>query len=171
MTVGIDSPAPEFTLLDQYRQSVTLSSYRGKHVLLLFYPFAFTGTCQGELCSVRDDLPRLQNDEVQVLTVSVDTPYSHRVWAEREGFDFPLLSDFWPHGKVAQDYGVFDERMGAALRGSFVIDPDGIVRWSVVNGPGEARDHGEYAAVLQRLGVDGTAGPGVAQVTSSAPGA
>jgi len=171
MTVGIGSAAPEFTLHDQYHQTVTLSSFRGKHVLLMFYPFAFSRTCQGELCLVRDDLPRLQNDEVKVLAVSVDTPYSLRVWAEQEGFDFPLLSDFWPHGKAAQDYGVFNERAGAAVRGTFLVDPEGIVRWSIVNGPGQARDHAEYAAVLQRFGIGGTAGLKDAQVTSSATGA
>ncbi|HZM84048.1 MAG TPA: redoxin domain-containing protein, partial [Candidatus Limnocylindrales bacterium] len=95
------SPAPDFTLRDQNNQEVRLSSFQGsRNVLLVFYPFAFTGTCQGELQAIRDN--PFNAATVQVLTVSVDTIYSHKIWAEREGFDFPLLADFWPHGEVAQ---------------------------------------------------------------------
>src|SRR4051794_27797569 len=99
--------APDFTLKDQNNEEVTLSSFRGqKAVLVLFYPFAFTGTCTGELCVIRDERPLFQSETVQTLTVSCDSVYSHKIFAEREGFDFPLLSDFWPHGAVSQAYGV-----------------------------------------------------------------
>ena len=145
--------APEFTLRDQNGQDVSLADFRGgKHVVLVFYPFAFTGTCQGELDAIRDELPRWQNDAVQVLTVSVDSVFSHRVWAEREGFTFPLLADFWPHGAVASDYGVLDERLGAAVRGTFLIDTSGVVRWKVVNGLVDARDHSAVLAAVAELG-------------------
>ncbi|MDQ6874360.1 MAG: peroxiredoxin [Actinomycetota bacterium] len=152
--VAVGQPAPDFTLLDQQGQQVSLSDYRGrKHVVLVFYPLAFTGRCEGELCSIRDDLPRFENDQVQVLTVSVDSAASHRVWAEREGFTFPMLSDFWPHGAVAKRYGVLEESLGYALRATFVIDREGIVRWSVVNGAGEVRDQSHWTAALADLGV------------------
>lgn len=153
MTVEVGDAAPDFMLRDQHGQEVSLSDFGGrKHVLLVFYPLAFTGTCQGELCSLRDDLPRFENDEVQVLTVSVDSSASHRVWAEREGFTFPLLSDFWPHGEVARRYAVFNERSGSALRGTFLIDKDGIVRWHDEAGR-TARDQSQWKAALAHLGV------------------
>lgn len=152
MAVEVGDKAPDFTLKSQDNEEVTLSSYQGQqNVVLIFYPLAFTGTCQGELCAVRDDLARLENDAVQVLTVSVDSPYSHKVWSQQQGFTFPLLSDFWPHGKVAQDYGVFNELAGIAVRGTFVIDREGVVRWKVVNAIPDARDQSAYLAALADL--------------------
>ncbi len=153
MSVAVGDLAPDFTMKDQHGQEVSLTDFRGrKHVVLVFYPLAFTGTCQGELCSLRDDLPRFENDDVQVLTVSVDSSASHRVWAEREGFSFPLLSDFWPHGEVARQYGVFNDKAGCAKRGTFVIDKEGIVRWR--DGAGrEPRDQGQWKSALADLGV------------------
>jgi peroxiredoxin (alkyl hydroperoxide reductase subunit C) len=154
MSAEVGDAAPDFTLKDQHGQQVSLSDYRGsKSVVLVFYPLAFTGTCQGELCSLRDDLPRFENDEVQVLTVSVDSTASHRVWAERESFTFPLLADFWPHGEVAKQYGVFDETRGYARRGTFVIDREGIIRWKVVTSPAQARDQSQWLTALADLGV------------------
>ena len=138
---AVGDEAPDFTLRDQNNEEVTLSAFRGEQaVLIIFYPLAFTGICTGELCAVRDDLATFQNDRVQVLTISVDSPYSHKIFSEREGYDFPLLSDFWPHGEVAQRYGVFNEAAGFANRGTFLLDTDGIVRFTEVNGPGEGRD-------------------------------
>jgi alkyl hydroperoxide reductase subunit AhpC len=98
-----------------------------------------------------DDLATFQNDDVQVLAVSVDSTYTHKVWADREGYDFPLLADFWPHGGVARSYGVLNEDKGLAVRATFVIDKEGVVRWSVVNAIPDARDHDEYAKVLASL--------------------
>ena len=144
--------APDFTLKDQNNQEVRLADFRGrKAVLLVFYPLAFTGTCQGELTEVAQYLAVYQNDDVQVLTVSVDSAYSHKVWASREGFQFPLLADFWPHGAVAKAYGVFNETAGFANRGTFVIDRDGIIRWSEMTGPGEARDQDAWRKALTDL--------------------
>ena len=126
---------------DQNREEVTLSSFRGDQaVLIVFYPLAFTATCTGELCSVRDDLAVYQNDHVQVLAISVDSTYSHKIFAEREGYEFPLLADFWPHGGVAQAYGVFNDEAGFANRGTFLIDTEGVVRFAEMNPPGEGRD-------------------------------
>lgn len=153
MAAEVGSPAPDFTLRDQDGEEVTLSSFRGrKNVVLIFYPLTFTGTCQGELCAIRDDLGRFQNEAVQVLAVSVDSMHAHRVWAQEQGYTFPLLADFWPHGAVAQAYGVFNDIRGIALRGTFVIDKEGVVRWSVVNAVPDARDQAEYLRVLAELG-------------------
>ncbi len=149
---GVGAPAPEFALKDQHNQVVSLRDFRGfRNVLLVFYPYAFTRVCGSELHAIQDDLASFQNDSVQVLTVSVDTPYAHRVWAEREGFGFPLLSDFWPHGEVARAYGCFDELRGCSTRGTYVIDRDGIVRWQVVRGIPDARDLAAYRAALADL--------------------
>ncbi|MEU8181659.1 peroxiredoxin [Micromonospora sp. NPDC049047] len=141
MPIEVGAEAPDFVLKDQNNQEVRLSDFRGRRtVLLVFYPLAFTGTCQGELCEVRDNLDAYVNDDVQVLTASVDSVYSHKIWADREGYQFPMLADFWPHGGVAQAYGVFNDTSGVANRGTFVIDKAGIIRFAEMNGPGEARD-------------------------------
>jgi mycoredoxin-dependent peroxiredoxin len=152
MPIETGTKAPGFTLKDQNNQEVDLAGFLGeKHVLLVFYPFAFTGTCEGELCGIRDNLDAYQTDDVQVLSVSVDSPFAHKVWAQREGFEFPLLSDFWPHGEVAQAYGVFNEEKGMANRGTFVIDKAGVVRFAEMNLPGEARDQGAWQKALAEL--------------------
>ncbi|MGS2615960.1 peroxiredoxin [Micromonospora sp. LZ34] len=149
MPIEVGAEAPDFVLKDQNNQEVRLSAFRGRRtVLLVFYPLAFTGTCQGELAEVRDNLDDYVNDDVQVLTVSVDSVYSHKVWADREGYQFPLLADFWPHGAVAQAYGVFNDTAGFADRGTFVIDKAGVVRFAELNGPGEARDQQGWRKAL-----------------------
>jgi peroxiredoxin len=153
VAVEVGDKAPDFTLKDQNNEQVSLSDFAGKrNVVLLFYPLTFTGVCQGELCAVRDDLGSFQNDDVQVIAISVDSPYAHKIWATEQGYEFPLLADFWPHGKVAQDYGVFNEAAGIALRGTFIIDKSGVVRWKVVNAIPDARDQGEYLKALAALG-------------------
>ncbi len=152
MTVEVGSVAPDFSLKDQNNETITLSEFRGKwNVVLLFYPLTFTGVCQGELCSVRDDLGSFQNDNVQVLAVSVDSPFAHKVWAEQQGYEFPLLADFWPHGAVAEAYGIFNTERGIAVRGTFVIDKEGVVRWKVINNIPDARDQAEYLKALAAI--------------------
>jgi mycoredoxin-dependent peroxiredoxin len=148
--VDVGTKAPEFTLKNQNNEKVSLSSLYGeKPVLLVFYPFAFSGICTGELCQLRDDFSAFEG--VQVLGVSVDTPYSLKVWAEQEGFQFPLLSDFWPHGAVAQLYGVFNEKAGMSNRGTFLIDTEGVVRFAEVNQPGEARNQETWKKAIASL--------------------
>ena len=152
MSIEIGQSAPEFTLSDQHGRPVSLADFRGsKNVLLMFYPFAFTSTCTGELCTIRDRYTDFVNDETVVLSVSCDPAPSLRVFAEQEGLTHPMLSDFWPHGEVSRAYGAFLEGKGFPTRASFVIDKDGIVRWSVVNGPGEARSADDYAGALAAL--------------------
>lgn len=152
MPIEVGAVAPDFTLKDQNNQLVTLSSYRNvKNVLLVFYPLAFTGTCQGELCKVRDELPTFENDETAILAISVGPPPTHKIWAAEQGYTFPLLSDFWPHGEVAQAYGVFNDSAGFANRGTFVVDKSGIIRFAEMNGPGEARDSSSWAEALAQV--------------------
>ncbi len=149
MAPEVGTEAPDFTLKDQNNQEVTLSSFRGdRSVLVVFYPFAFSRICTGELCAVRDDLTSFQNTDVQILAVSVDHAFALRAWADAEGYEFPLLADFWPHGKIAQDYGVFNAKAGFALRGTFLVDKTGTVRFAEVNGPGEARDQEVWKKAL-----------------------
>ncbi len=152
MTIAVGQEAPDFELPNQFGEKVSLTSFRGKkNVVVVFFPFAFTGTCTGELCALRDDLSVFQNDNVELLAISCDAMFTQKVFAEKEGYNFPLLSDFWPHGETAQKYGVFNADRGLALRGTFVIDKQGIVRWTVVNSPAEARNLADYKSALASL--------------------
>ncbi len=152
MTLEIGKAAPDFTLKNQFGEEVTLSSFRGKkNVIVVFYPFAFSGICTGELCSLRDDLAAYQNDDSELLAISCDAMYSLKAFSEAEGYKFSLLADFWPHGAVSSAYGVFNADRGLAIRGTFVIDKEGILRWQVVNGPGDARNAADYKAALAAL--------------------
>ena len=149
MPIDVGATAPDFALKDQHGQTVSLSDFRGRQsVLLVFYPWSFSRICTGELCEIRDALPTLQGEDTAVVAVSCDAMFTQRVYAEQEGLAFPVLSDFWPHGAVASAYGVFDDGLGAALRGTFLVDKAGTVRWRVVNGVGEARDLHDYQRVL-----------------------
>ncbi|MFC5379956.1 peroxiredoxin [Aquipuribacter nitratireducens] len=150
----VGEPAPAFALRDQHGQQVGLPELLAgdaRATLLVFYPFAFSGTCTGELCELRDDLAAFAADGVQVAGLSCDPTHALRAWADAEGYRFPLLSDFWPHGEVARRYGVFLPTLGFATRGSFLVDRDGVVRWSVVLGPGQARDLGSYRSAVTAL--------------------
>ena len=152
MAAEVGDQAPDFELMDQHNTPVKLSSFRGKkNVVLVFYPLAFSGVCTGELCAMRDSFPEVTRDDVELLTVSVDSGFAHRAWADAENYEFALLSDFWPHGDVARSYGVFDEGKGIATRGTFVIDKDGVVRWKVVNPIPQARDIADYQKALAEL--------------------
>ncbi|GGK61324.1 peroxiredoxin [Ornithinimicrobium pekingense] len=135
--------APDLTLPDQHGEPVTLSeAVRGRAALLVFFPAAFTSICTGELLEVQLDIDTFANDRVQVHGISCDPQSSLRAWAALEGYRFPLLSDFWPHGQVCRSYGVLDERHGRPLRGTFLVDPTMTVRWSSVHGPDEERPIG-----------------------------
>jgi len=153
MSVEAGERAPDFTLRDQDGQKVTLSSFRGRqNVLVVFYPFAFSPICTGELCQVRDDLPRYQNPDLQVFAVSVDSPWALKSYAQAERYEFPLLADFWPHGEVARAYGVFNDISGVANRGTFLIDKEGVVRFAEMNAPGEARDQSVWQKAIAEVG-------------------
>ena len=150
--VDVGDLAPDFTLTDQDRQPVTLASFRGvKNVVVVFYPLSFTGTCQAELCSIRDSIADFSGDDVQTLAISVDSSPVHKRWADEQAYTFPLLADFWPHGAVASAYGVFNVEIGLALRGTFIVDKQGVVVYKVLNGIPDARDEDEYRKVLATL--------------------
>lgn len=150
--VDVGQQAPDFTLVNQHGEQVTLSSYRGdKNVVLVFYPFAFSGICTGELCEIRDRLESFDNDSTVTLAVSCDSKFVQRVFADREGYTFSLLADYWPHGGVARDYGIFVEEAGAAKRATFIIDKEGVVRWTVIHAIGEPRDASSYEEALAAL--------------------
>ena len=150
--VQVGEPAPDFALRNQHGETVRLSEARGERaVALVFYPFAFSRICTGELCEIRDNLAVFEEANVQVVGISCDPMHSLRAYAEAEKYTFPLLSDFWPHGAVAQRYGVFNDAVGMANRGTFLVDVEGVLRWSVVNGPGEARPFAAYREAVAAL--------------------
>jgi peroxiredoxin len=151
MTISVGDRAPEFSLPDQDKQVVSLTDLRGTPVLLVFYPFAFSGICTGELCQLRDELAAYTDAGVKVLAVSTDPVFSLKAFKAQEGFDFPLLSDFWPHGTVAESYGVFNEKAGMALRGTFLIDAEGTIVFAEVNQPGDAREQSGWKAAVSKL--------------------
>jgi mycoredoxin-dependent peroxiredoxin len=152
LTLEVGASAPDFTLKEQNGRPVSLAGLRGtKNVLLVFFPLAFTGICQGELDYVQEHLDSFQNDDTVTLAVSVGPPPTHKVWALQSGFQFPVLSDFWPHGAVAEAYGVFNAAAGYANRGTFVIDRSGIIRFAECKEPGEARDQSVWTAALAAL--------------------
>lgn len=149
---AVGAEAPEFALVDQYGATVRLSEFRDeKAVLLVFYPYAFTGVCTSELKALQRRITTFQNRDVQLLGVSCDSTFVQRAFADEDRLSFPLLADHWPHGGTAQAYGVFDAEIGAARRGTFVIDDQGIVRWNVVNPIPDARSPDQYAEVLASL--------------------
>ena len=151
MSLTVGNPAPNFELPDQHGVKVSLTSFRDKkNVVVLFYPYSFTGTCTGELCEIRDNLNSFQNEDVQLLAISCDSIFVQRKFAEEQGYEFPVLSDFWPHGEVAMAYEVFRPDRGAAIRGTFIIDKKGILRWQVVNIK-DARNAEDYKAAIAAL--------------------
>ncbi|MFE9246185.1 peroxiredoxin [Nocardiopsis sp. NPDC006938] len=150
-TVTAGARAPEFSLRDQYGQDTALGSLRGGPVLVVFYPLAFSGVCSGELADLRERHGDLAALGVTVLAVSVDSTFALRTWSDAEGFPFALLSDFWPHGATARAYGVFDDERGVARRGTFLIDAEGVVRWSVRTPVDRPRDVDEYVARARDL--------------------
>ncbi len=150
----LGDPAPDFTLRDQFGQDVTLSSFRGtKAVVILFYPFAFSGICTGEMTAIRDRLAEFLTFDTEVLAISCDPVYSVRAFADADGLNFPLLSDFWPHGGVTRSFGVFDEGRGCPHRSSYVVDRGGSLHWALHNARPESRDLDEHLRQLHAAAV------------------
>ena len=148
------SRAPDFETRNQYGEPVRLSDYSGRRdVVLVFYPYAFSQVCTSELAALRDRPDLLAAAEF--LAVSCDPMFTLRAYADAQKLEFSLLTDFWPHGSIATSYGVFDPARGCALRGTFVVDRTGLIRWSVVNPMPEARNPDNYAEALASL----TSGP------------
>jgi peroxiredoxin len=157
MSLSVGDTAPEFSLPDQDKQVVSLTDLQGTPVLLVFYPFAFSGLCTGELCQLRDELADYTGAGVKVFAISTDPTFTLKAFREKEGFDFPLLSDFWPHGVVAQAYGAFNDKAGMAVRATFLVDADGTIAFAEVNGPGDVREQSGWKAAVAELDDDGVA--------------
>ncbi len=150
MTLKVGDIAPDFSLPASDGQKISLADHRGKNVLVFFFPFAFSGICTGEVCELRDEMPAGSSDTV-ILGISCDPQFSLKAFAAAEKLEYLLLSDFWPHGEVSEKYGVFIPERGMASRGSFIIDKTGVIRWLVLNGPGEARSVSSYVEALASL--------------------
>ena len=151
MSLSVGDAAPEFSLPDQDKQVVSLAELRGAPALLVFYPFAFSGLCTGELCQLRDELAVYTDAGVKVLAISTDPTFTLKAWREKEGFDFPLLSDFWPHGATAYAYGAFNEKAGMAVRATFLVDAEGKIAFTEVNGPGDVREQSGWKKAVSSL--------------------
>ena len=151
MAADVGSPAPDFTLMNQDREPVTLSQLKGKPVVLAFFPAAFSGTCQKELCTFRDSMAALNAASAQVLGISVDTFFAQKAWADAEHLNFPLLSDF--NKTVIRQYDVVNPDMiglkDISKRAVFVIDRHGVVRHREVLD--DARNEPDYGKVTQAL--------------------
>jgi mycoredoxin-dependent peroxiredoxin len=151
MSLSVGDVAPDFSLPDQDKQVVSLAELRGAPVLVVFYPFAFSGKCTGELCQLRDELSTYTDAGVQVVAVSTDPVFSLKAFREKEGLTFPLLSDFWPHGATAQAYGAFNEKAGMALRATFLVDAEGKIAFAEVNTAGDAREQSGWKNAVEQL--------------------
>jgi peroxiredoxin len=145
VSLTLGQQAPSFTARNQHGELLTASSLRGSSAVIVFYPWAFSSICRSELAAIRDDHESFMALGSRVLAISCDAMYTLRAYADKEGIAFDLLSDHWPHGAIAQAYGVFDELAGCARRGTFVLDSAGMIRWQQVNQINQPR---EITAVL-----------------------
>jgi peroxiredoxin len=154
MTLIIGDEAPNFSLVNQFGETVSLSGFAGKKpVVMVFYPLSFSGICTGELCELRDNFATFEREGVELLAISVDSKYVQKAFADQEGYKFSVLADFWPHGAVAKQYGVFLEEAGISNRATFVIDKDGKLAAKFVTAPGQARSLDEYQRALATLAI------------------
>ena len=152
MVIQVGEVAPDFTLSNQHGEELTISELVAEGpVALVFFPLAFSGICTGELCELRDNLDVFNDAKVRLVGVSVDSVFSLKVWAEQEGYEFSILSDFWPHGAVAREYGAFVEERGIATRATVIIGEDRKVLASFETSPGEARDFAAYREAVAAL--------------------
>lgn len=152
MVLAAGTLAPDFTLVDHHGEEITLSEVLEEQpVVLVFFPLAFSGICTGELCELRDNLAIFDDQKVRLFGVSVDSKFTLAAWAKQEGYEFSLLADFWPHGGVAADYGVFVEEAGIATRATVVIGQDRTIVASFETAPSQARDFADYQAALEKL--------------------
>jgi mycoredoxin-dependent peroxiredoxin len=148
----VGDKAPAFDLRDQHGRSVTSARLLGRsNALLVFYPAVFSSICSSELRELRDWWPREGYGDTELLAISCDPMFSLRGYSDAEWIDFPLLSDFWPHGAVCRAFGVFDDRSGTAKRSSYLLDQEGRVAWSVHNAGRDSRPVSGYADALARL--------------------
>ncbi len=127
MTLQVGVQAPDFALRNQHRETVALEDLLGRRAAVVFIPFAFTRTCEGELCEIRDNLHVFDRADVEVVVITCDNTASNARWAADNGFEFDILSDFWPHGEVARAYDTFNEAYGYAERTTYFLDESGTI--------------------------------------------
>ncbi len=152
MSPLIGDLAPDFSLINQFGETVTLSQFRGsKPVVIVFYPLSFSGICTGELCELRDDISKFERAGVELLAISVDSKFVQKRFAEQESYNFSVLADFWPHGGVAEAYGVFMPENGFANRATFVVNKEGTIAAKFITAPGQARDVSDYDRALAAI--------------------
>jgi len=152
LSLLIGDQVPNFSLVNQYGETVSLVDFRGKkNVVVVFYPLSFSGICTGELCELRDNFSQFERSDVELLAISVDSKFVQKQFAEHEGYKFSVLADFWPHGAVAKQFGVFIEDSGIANRATFVINKEGELVSKFITAPGQARSLDEYSKALASL--------------------
>jgi peroxiredoxin len=152
MPAEIGSPAPAFGLRDPSKEIVSLDDFEGHSTLVVFIPFPFTGMCSDEVCTLRDNLAQLNELDAKVVVITCDTPFANGAWSQQNGFEFPVLSDFWPHGEVCKAYGSFNEATGSANRITYVLDAEGVVREIIDSGSlGTPREYDAYVEALSRI--------------------
>jgi peroxiredoxin len=148
MSVEVGQEAPDFTVRDENGEEFTLSSLRGRNVVLVFYPLAFSSMCTKELHDISAARDQYDAAGAEVIGISIDSPYALKAFKRDEDIKARLVSDFHPKGAVAKEYDAYIEEAGIATRATFVIDKDGKVAYKVVNHPGQARDQEEYLEAL-----------------------
>lgn len=149
MPLAIGTPAPEFTLLNQDREPVSLDDLRGSKSVVVFIPFAFTRTCETELCQIRDEYMMFNEADVRVVAITCNTLHANKVWSGQQGYQFDILSDWWPHGAVSRKYETFNEGYGYPERTTYFLDGEAIITGvSRSDHLGEARDFDDYRRAL-----------------------
>lgn len=149
MSLAIGTPAPDFELLNQSREPVSLNDLKGSLSVIVFIPFAFTRTCEGELCEIRDEYSLFNEVEARVVAITCNTLHANREWSEQQGFQFDILSDWWPHGEVSRRYDTFNETFGYAERTTYFLDGEAVITGvSRSDELREARDFSDYRTAL-----------------------
>jgi peroxiredoxin (alkyl hydroperoxide reductase subunit C) len=152
MPAQVGSLAPAFSLMDQDRNTVSLDDFKGKKTVVMFIPFPFTSICDSEGCTIRDRLAALNELDANVVIITCHAVPVAKKWSDENGFTFPVLSDFWPHGTVSTEYDAFNEKVGVANRMSFVVDSDGVIRTIIDSGSlGSPREFAEYVSALDKI--------------------
>ena len=152
MPATIGQPAPDFNLPDVNNTRMSLADVKGEKTLVVFIPFPFTGNCDTETCAIRDDLAALEGQNAKVVVISTTPRPSLKKWSDENGFTFPVLSDFWPHGATCIAYGCFNENTGSSMRATYVLDAGGIVREIIATDSlGQIREHEAYSRALAAI--------------------
>jgi mycoredoxin-dependent peroxiredoxin len=151
LTVG--TPAPYFTLVSQNRETISLDDLKGKKSMIVFMPYPHTRVCGGEACEIRDNWAAFERINANVIMITTHAGATNRDWAEENGYGFPILSDYWPHGEVSRAYDTFDETFGYAKRTTYILDGEGVIR-DVISSDvlGEARPFASYLPALESIG-------------------